>query len=34
MTGGALALEALISLLVLAGAFFTLAGSIGLARFP
>lgn len=34
MTGGALALEALISLLILAGAFFTLAGSIGLARFP
>jgi multicomponent K+:H+ antiporter subunit G len=27
-------LEALASLLVLAGAFFTLAGSIGLARFP
>ena len=34
MTGGALALEAVISLLILAGAFFTLAGSIGLARFP
>ena len=30
----ALLLEALASLLVLAGAFFTLAGSIGLARFP
>jgi multicomponent K+:H+ antiporter subunit G len=27
-------LEGLISLLVLAGAFFTLAGSIGLVRFP
>jgi multicomponent K+:H+ antiporter subunit G len=34
MTGIALLLEALASLLVLAGAFFTLAGSIGLARFP
>ena len=34
MTGIDLLLEALVSLLVLTGAFFTLAGSIGLARFP
>jgi multicomponent K+:H+ antiporter subunit G len=31
---GAVLLEALISLLILAGAFFTLAGSIALVRFP
>ena len=34
MTGGAVLLEALISLLILAGAFFTLAGSIALVRYP
>ena len=34
MTGIDLLLEALVSLLVLTGAFFTLAGSLGLARFP
>jgi multicomponent K+:H+ antiporter subunit G len=34
MTAGAVLLEALISLLILSGAFFTLAGSIGLVRFP
>ena len=34
MTGGAVLLEGLVSLLILAGAFFTLAGSIGLVRFP
>ena len=31
---GAVLIEALISLLILAGAFFTLAGSIALVRFP
>jgi multicomponent K+:H+ antiporter subunit G len=31
---GAVLLEALISLLILAGAFFTLSGSIALVRFP
>ena len=34
MSGGALMLDALTSLFILAEAFFTLAGSIGLARFP
>ena len=34
MSIGAALLEGLVSLLILAGAFFTLAGSIGLVRFP
>ena len=34
MSAAPVLLEALVSLLILAGAFFTLAGSIGLVRFP